>query len=155
MVFKPLKTCEEWRWINARTHAIYCEDTQGILALDGQGRILAAAAFDSWTVDACSVHMAIDKPIVLRHGFLSEIARYLFVESHRERIFGLVPTDNDKALKLNAHMGWREVARVDDAVATGVGYVVMRMDKADCRWISQNPFKQARCARTNTESEAA
>ena len=100
--------------------------------------IQAIAVFDSFTVDACSVHFAIDNPFVIKHGFLNEIARHLFIQCGRKRIFGLVPSNNEKALKLDKHIGMEEVARIPDAVKEGVDYIVMRMDKESCRWIEQN-----------------
>jgi hypothetical protein len=58
-------------------------------------------------------------------------------------MFGLVPDNNEKALKLDKHIGFHEVARVPDAICDGVGYIVMRLDKENCRW------------RTNYEKRAA
>ena len=114
-----------------------CEDTQGIVAYDEAGAIQAISAFDSFTVDACSVHLAIDNPIVLRHGFLTELAYHIFVTCNRKRIFGLVPSNNKKARKLDEHIGFKEVARIPDAVREGVDYIVYRMDKEACRWLPQ------------------
>lgn len=135
ITFKPITTQEEWRWIRERARCIACEDSQGIVAICEDGAIGAVAAFDSFTVDACSVHLAIDRPIVLRRGFLSEIAAHLFYACSRKRIFGLVPSNNEKALRLDKHIGFREVTRIPDAMKEGVDYVVMRMDREDCRWL--------------------
>ena len=137
MIFKPLTETEEWKWVQARAHPIACEDSQGLVAYDND-IIQAIAVFDSFTVDACSVHFAIDNPFVIKHGFLNEIARHLFIQCGRKRIFGLVPSNNEKALKLDKHIGMEEVARIPDAVKEGVDYIVMRMDKESCRWIEQN-----------------
>lgn len=133
--FKALDTQDEWNWLWHRAHPIHCQDTCGIVAYKGS-EIQAVAAFDSWTVDACSVHFAIDNPFVIRAGFLNEIADYLFHTRGRNRLFGLVPSNNAGALKLDAHIGFREVVRIPDAVAEGVDYIVVRMDKEDCRWLS-------------------
>jgi hypothetical protein len=140
--FKPLTTKEEWRWFNERTHTIWCADTQGIVVRRG-GDIQAVAVFDSWTVDACSVHFAIANPMVIRRGFLNEIGRHLFLASNRKRIFGLVPDNNAKAIKFDQHIGMRIVAHIPDALSEGVGYHVMRMDKEDCRWIEQPSKEEA------------
>jgi hypothetical protein len=118
-------------------HMIRCEDSQGIVGYDGKGDIKCGAIFDSWTVDACSAHFAITNPFVIRAGFLHECFRHLFIESGRERVFGLVPSTNAKALKLDKHLGFTEVARIPDAIADGVDYIVIRLDKRDCRWISE------------------
>ena len=145
--FKPLTEKHEWRWVQDRAHPICCEDSQGIVAYDVEKVVIVACiVFDSFTVDACNVHMAIDKPMVLRHGFLEECTRHLFLTCGRKRIFGLVPADNAKALKLNKHLGFREVARVPDAYDEGIDYVVMRMDADDNRWINLNEYREQRVA---------
>jgi hypothetical protein len=134
---KPLTNSTEWEWFAKRTHTIGCADSGGLVAYDEEGVIHAICVWDSFTVDACSVHFAIDNPFVIRHGFLHEIARHVFITCDRKRIFGLVPSTNEKARKLDIHIGFREVARIPDAVKEGVDYIVLRMDKADCRWLSE------------------
>jgi hypothetical protein len=77
--FRPLTEQVEWTWMYERAHQIACEDSQGIVAYDDKDEIQAVAVFDSFTVDACSVHFAIDNPMVIRSGFLNEIARHAFI----------------------------------------------------------------------------
>lgn len=143
ITLKPLTTDAEWKWFAIRTMVIACADTQGIVAVDEKGDIQAIAVFDSFTVDACNVHFAISNPFVIRHGFLHAIARHLFTTCKRKRIFGLVPSNNEKALKLDKHIGMVEVARVPDAVREGVDYVIVRMNKEDCRWLEQIKEEEA------------
>lgn len=142
MMFSPLLGANEWKWVQSRTHLIACEDSQGLVAYDND-IIQAIAVFDSFTVDACSVHFAIDNPLVIKHGFLTEIARHLFIQCGRKRIFGLVPSTNDKALKLDKHIGMEEVARIPNAVKEGVDYVVLSMAKEQCRWLPQEVKEEA------------
>lgn len=134
--FKALDLEDEWDWVWKRARPLRCQDTCGIVAYKGK-EIQAVAVFDSWTVDACSVHLAIDNPFVIRAGFLAEIANFLFLTGDRKRILGLVPSNNEKAIRLDLHIGFREVARIPDAFAEGVDYIVMRMDKKDCRWLAK------------------
>jgi len=140
--FRPLTEPEEWSWINERAHPIACADSQGIVAYDKRG-IQAICIADSFTVDACSVHFAIDSPFVIRAGFFNEICRHLFIACGRKRIFGLVPAHNEKALKLDLHIGFREVARIPDAYAEGIDYIVIRMDRDDCRWLDKEQQREA------------
>lgn len=137
MLFKAMDSQEEWNWIWERAHPLWCRDTAGIVAYNENGEIQAACVFDSFTVDACSVHFAIDNPFVIRHGFLHEVARHLFIHCDRKRIFGLIPSDNEKAHKLDLHIGFREVARIPDAYADGIDYIVVRMDREDSRWLEE------------------
>ncbi len=140
MTFKPLTEQREWEWFKSRTHVLQCEDSQGVVAHE-QGRIAAVCVIDSFSPDSCNVHLAIDSPIVIRHGFLHEICRHVFFTCNRNHFFGMVPSNNARALKFNEHIGMYEVARIPDGVGTGTDYVILRMDKSECRWITQ-PIKE-------------
>lgn len=137
ITFKVMNTPEEWSWIWDRAKPILCKDTQGIVAVDDNGKIAGMAILDSWTVDACSVHFAIDNPMCIRRGFINEVCRHAFVSSGRTKMFGLVPDNKDKVLSLDIKLGFYEVTRIPDALQDGIGYIVLRMDKADCKWIPQ------------------
>ncbi len=143
--FKPLTTNEEWQWIWDRAKPLACKDSQGIVAYDERG-IQAVCVADSFTVDACSAHLAIDSPFVIRAGFFNEICRHLFITCGRNRIFVLVPGNNPKSIKLVTHIGFREVARIPDAYAEGVDYIVGRMDKSDTRWLTDEQRQERRAA---------
>jgi len=119
-----------------------CEDSQGIVAYDDNNKIVAMAVFDGFTVDSCHAHVAITNPLVIRSGFLHEVFCHLFYTCGLKRVFGLVPTNNEKALKFDVKIGFTEVARVPDGFETGVDYAVVRMDKEDCRWIHQQEEKR-------------
>jgi hypothetical protein len=141
MKFEPLQHGWEWDWFKKRTSVIAMEDSQGLVVYNGDATIAAGAVFDSFTEDGCQVHWAVDNPMVLRRGFLQEIARHLFVTRGRERIFGLVPDNNKRALKFDEHIGMREIARIPHALGEGVGYIVMTMTKDECRWLADE-FKE-------------
>ena len=112
MILLPISKDSEWAWFKAQTSTIRCEDTQGLVVYGDTDEVQAMAVFDSFTVDSCTVHWAVANPMVLRNRFLEEIAHHLFVTCGRERIFGLVPSNNEKALKFDLHIGMREVARI-------------------------------------------
>lgn len=133
-----LTTASEWEWFRQRTSVILCSDMKGVVAYDEKnGGILGMCVADSFGSDNCNVHLAIDSPLILRRGFLSGLANWLFYHEGRKRVFGLVPSNNAKAIKFNEHIGFQEVARVPDAVCDGVDYIVYRMDAKDCRWLEK------------------
>jgi hypothetical protein len=141
--FSALESPEEWAWFKHRTHTIRCEDTQGIVVYSAMGKILAVCVADSFSPDSCNVHMAIDNPLVIKHGFLHEISRHLFYTCNRSHIFGLVPANNARALRFDKHIGFTEVARIPDGVGTGTDYIVLRMDKSACPWIKHEKQEEA------------
>ena len=137
MRFEAFSDEREWRWFKERTHTIRCEDAQGLVVYDDQNQIQAMCVADSFTGNSCNVHFAIENPMVLRHGFFEEVAEHTFHRNSCKQIFGLVPSNNAKALKLDKHIGFSEIARIPDAIADGVDTVVMRLKKADCRWLRE------------------
>ena len=142
MIYQPLQVPNEWAWFKKRTHTIQCEDTQG-LVIYREGAIQAMAVFDSFGPSACNVHWAIDNPMVLKYGFFNEICHHAFIARGKQRIFGLVPSTNEKSLKLAAHVGMEEVARIPDAMGMGVDYVIMCMKRETCRWIAEEQREAA------------
>ena len=110
------------------------EFSTGVVAYDDKGKICAVFIADSFGDDHCGVHLAIDDPFVIRRGFLNECLGYIFGQRGVKRAFGQVPANNAKALKFNKHIGFREVARIEDGYETGVDLVIMRMDADNNRW---------------------
>lgn len=118
-----------WPWFASRANACWCEDTKGLVVEDDVGRILAAAAFDSWSHTSCNIHIAIDNPMVIRRGFIAQIKDYVFNQAGRKMMLGFTPANNAKALRFNEKVGMREIFRLKDGYADGVDYVVTRMMK--------------------------
>jgi RimJ/RimL family protein N-acetyltransferase len=136
MTILPLMYGTEWQWLKDQAGTRRCEDTQGIVAYKND-QIAAVAVFDTFSNTGCNVHWAIEDPMVLRHGFLEEMFGHLFLTLKRTRIFGHVPSDNEKSLKLCRHLGMREVARIPHGAGEGVDYIIMEMTRDKCRWIPE------------------
>lgn len=134
--FKPLDNQMEYDWIKQVIRPIWCEDSVGLVAYD-EGGIAGACVADSFTVTTCIVHLGVKNPLILRRGFLEEIANYLFLVRDRKKVIGIVPSDNQKALKLNKHIGFEQVARLKDYYDVGVDYVILELERDKCRWLQR------------------
>jgi hypothetical protein len=135
--FSALDTQESWDWFKERTHVIQCEDSQGMVAYSATGKILAVMVADNFSPDSCNVHVAIDSPIVIKHGFLVEAFHHLFNVCNRKHVFGLVPSNNAKALKFDRHIGFKESCCIPDGCGTGTDCIILRMDKVSCPWLDK------------------
>jgi hypothetical protein len=142
IMFTALTQPNEWSWIRKKTNIHVMEDSQGIVAYQ-DGKIKACCVFDSIGQDSCNVHFAIDNPMVIRAGFFREIAEHVYITMGLKRMFGMVPSNNVKAYKLDKKIGFTEVALVPDGHSDGVDYHIMRMDKADCRWLADEYKEEA------------
>lgn len=134
--YRELHGPTDWGWINLHNPILRVEDTNGIIAIDEEkNETIAAAIFDNWTHNSVQMHMVVTNPMVLRHEFLERIADYVFNAGQKKAIYALVPGDNDKALKLNKHLGMTEIVRLPEAYKDGIDYVVLEMKKENCKYL--------------------
>lgn len=133
---RTMTGADDWAWVNAQVPVLRVEDTCGLMAENADtGERLACCVMDNWANNSVQTHMIITHPIVLRHKFLEFCADYIFNFEGRKRVYGFIPGNNAKALKLNAHLGFKEVFRIPDGFADGEDYVVMQLLKEDCKVI--------------------
>ena len=101
---------------------------------------VGACVMDNWTQNSVQCHFLITSPMVLKHQFLDCCFDYMFNTVGVNRVYGLVPANNEKAVKFNTHMGFTINARLDEAYEVGCDYLIMEMRKENC------PFLQAKAA---------
>jgi hypothetical protein len=136
VIFRPMTSKADWLWFKQRTSVILCEDSEAIIAEDEHG-IAGMVVFDTWTPSSVNVHMAIDRPACIRAGLFREVSVHAYIRRGKKRMFGLVPSNNERARRMDEKIGFTEVARVPDAVDDGVDYIVMRLDKENCKWLPE------------------
>lgn len=108
-------------------------DTTGIVASNtDNGEVLAIFVCQDWTPTSVQVHQTILNPMVLRHGYFEECAYYIFTLAGRLKMYGLVPDNNKKALSVNEKIGFKEIARLEDACDVGVDYILMELKRDEC-----------------------
>lgn len=109
---------------------------RGISAVDKNRRLLGVIGFDYWTPSSVQMHVWYASPMALRGGvFLKEAFTYAFVTNKRKVAFGVIPSDNEKALKFIWHVGFKEVARLKDGWDVGTDMVINEMRPEFCRWL--------------------
>ena len=123
----------DWAWVMKQVAILRVEDTGGMVAVNQEtGELLAACIWDNWTKNSVQCHFIVIDKAALKHGFVEEIADYIFNHQGKKFIYGMVPGDNEKALKINEHLGFTVKMRLEDAWADGVDYVVMELKKENC-----------------------
>lgn len=136
--FREMHGPSDWGWINQQVGVLQVEDTTGIIAVDTDtNTTVGGCVMDNWTANSVQAHFMISSPLVLRHGFLEECFDFMFNHKDVKYIYGMVPADNEKALKLNKHMGFTERLRLPEAFADGVDYVVMELEKKACKHLPE------------------
>jgi hypothetical protein len=113
------------------------EHTSGIVAYNADtAETLAVFIAEDWTKTAVSVHQVILNSMVLRHRWFETIADFIYTQAGRKKMFAVVPDIHTKAISLNEKIGFKQVARLSDAVDEGIDYIVMEMSREDCNfWV--------------------
>ena len=111
------------------------QDTKGIVARDDEGVPQAICVMDSWSYNSCMIHLWIENAFVLRHGFAEEVFNYIFNTCGRNLVIAVMPDDNEKVVRFNKHIGFKEVCRVKDGYKVGVDYVISECRKENCRYL--------------------
>ena len=124
------------RYAKQNTVVSLSDDTRGIVAFSDAGKPQGIVLFDQFTETACTAHISVTNPMALR-GLHIEAFSYAFEQLEKSMILGVVAASNAKALKLNAHFGFTEIARIKDGYAQGVDQVVLQMKREDCKYITQ------------------
>jgi hypothetical protein len=126
----------DWGWIQQQVGILRCEDTTGIMAIDAdKNETVGACIMDNWTQNSVQCHFMISSPLVLRHKFLECCFGYMFNTFGVKYVYGLVPANNEKAVKLNTHMGFTIKARLEEAYEVGVDYLLMEMKRENCPFL--------------------
>ena len=135
MIFVPFTFKDHGAWVKELIDPVFCEDTKGIVAVK-DGEPIGVMLLDQWTETSVQCHIGIVNPICLRR-MPYEFCNYVFNTCGRKILIGLTPADNKKAMRLNEHLGFKEVMRMKDAYKQGVDYVMYLMDKTTCKYITQ------------------
>jgi hypothetical protein len=130
--FRPLNVGRDWGWVREHVKCVLCEDTKGVIA-ERDGEIVGACIADSWAPGSCMGHFAATTPMVWRAGLHKEFFRWVF--ANRAILIGVTPADKVAAIRMNRHLGFRELTRIPDGFDEGVDYIVFQMRRDECRWI--------------------
>ena len=108
--------------------------TRGIVAMNN-GMPCAIVLLDNFTETSVTAHIAVENAMALRKLHI-EAFKYVFLSLDKRMMLGVVPSDNVKALKLHAHLGFTEIARIKDGWDVGIDQVVIQMLRDDCKYIN-------------------
>ena len=134
-----------WDVLNLTLPLALQEDTRGVVCVDDDtGEVYGGVVCEDWTSTVCCVHIVITHRRALREGIHSAAASYVFTQAGRLKMLGYVPADNEKALKLNKHLGFTELVRIEDGYKLGVDYVLMELKRENCPYWRLEDGKEER-----------
>ena len=141
--FRLFNGPSDWGWVKSHVPLLRVQDTCGIMAIDTEkNETVGAAIFDNFLHNSAQGTFIVTTPMVLKHGFLEEIADFIFEHCGKDYIYALVQDGNKKAIKLNHHLGFRQIFRMPEGFGKGVDFLVLSLHKDDCRFFSGSKAAQ-------------
>ena len=128
-------------WVSKRIGGTYNGEGRTI-GLEEDGELIAGVMVDAWNGASACMHVAGDGNWLNRE-FLFACFDYVFNQLGLNVVIGVVPGDNDKALRFDKHLGFREVARIPEGHPRG-DLVILTMRKEECRFLGKDYGKSAR-----------
>lgn len=120
-------------WIIERVGCATTNGLRAIVAVDANGNIRGATAYDFWTATSVQCHMAADTPLAWR-ALLPAALEYPFLEANKRVLLAVIRSTNSKSLAVAAHIGFKERCRVKDGFDVGDDLCFMEMRRDD--WLS-------------------
>ena len=131
--FDRLHFVRDWDWVSEHLPLNRSEGNTGLIAYNADtGERLAAMINEDWTPTSVTCHFIVTNPVALRHKFHTRCADYVFNDCGRIKMYGAIKSTNHKAIKLDKHFGFVEVARLRDAYDIGVDSVIMELHRDNC-----------------------
>lgn len=132
-----------YAWLVEKTGCVLTSDFRAIEAVDSAGAIRGMVGYCNWAKNSVVVHIALGAGAgraLLKPGF-----SYPFEEADRRVLIGFVSAGNQMALRLDKHLGFREVARIREGHSDGKDLVILELRREDCRFLSTHQ-KEKRAA---------
>jgi len=89
------------------------------MGAEKNGNIVSGVVFENYNTFNANVHIAVSKPSKLLLELLDHAYCYAFDTCKLKRLTGLVEADNEKAFKLDLHIGFEVEAVMKNAGSSG------------------------------------
>ena len=125
------------QWIAERAHTHFHPDTDMVVSRGTLHEVKGGAIFTNYTRRSIVAHFAGEGRWVSR-DLAWVLADYPFNQLGCERIYGFVPSWNERAIDFDKHIGCKELYRMVGAIPGG-DMVILSLERADCRWLKIQP----------------
>ena len=113
----------------------YSNDLQAIFWVSEQNEIEWVIGYNAFIGKTCQMHMVNLKGGYTPKQLLFSAFDYPFNHCGIEKTFGVVNSQNTKAMEYDQKLGFKEIIRFPQMHCDGGDLVLFEMNKADCRWI--------------------
>lgn len=103
-------------------------------------KLVAVVGFNGFVGKVCYSHVAFapDWHFAPR-TFLHEVFHYVFETAKCDMVLGIVNSKNEKAMRMDLHLGYHEIFRLPGMHEDGGDLIVLAMKKTECRYLDAQP----------------
>jgi len=92
-------------------------------------------AYDGFVGKCCQMHVVNLNGKSAPRKMLWACFHYPFVQARLNYVIGVVNSNNEAAMRFDKHLGFEEMSRLPQGHDDGGDLVIMKMEKAHCRWL--------------------
>jgi L-amino acid N-acyltransferase YncA len=112
-----------------------CNDLEAVFWTDNQNNIEWVAGYTAFIGKTCQMHVIGFNKAYCPRKFLQGAFDYAFNFRSRDKVFGVVNSNNKESMEYTQRVGFKEATRFSKMHDDDGDLVVHEMDKANCRWI--------------------
>lgn len=99
--------------------------------------------FDGFIGKTCQIHdVNLSGKAYTPRKLLKAVFEYAFKQCGLEALLGVVNSNNKRALEYNRKLGFKQLAVLPKLHDDGGDIVLMKLDKADCKWIKERKHEE-------------
>ena len=123
---------EVGHWVASKHGGNYAESTSQAIGLERDGKLIAGVIYEGWNHKSIVCHIAIEGAVT--RAFMKAVCEYAFHTCGAHKVIGPIPSDNEKAIKNAARIGFTEEARIKDAAPNG-DIIMFTITADQCRFL--------------------
>lgn len=121
-------------WVSSRIGVPWLG--QEAIGIGKDGQILAGVFYEGFNGASIAIHVAAAPGTRwCIPAFLWTVFDYPFNQLQVRKVFGVVPSHNEAALRLDLHLGFVHEATLKDAHPAG-DLLMLSMTRSQCRWLN-------------------
>ena len=127
-------------WLGRQINEVLPENATCI-GQEKDGNLIAVIGYCGFQAKSCMMHCAAIDENWISKDLLWASFDYPFNQLGVKVILATVSSENEEALKLDRHLGFKDKAYIEDAHVDG-DLVILAMRREDCRWLDiKTPLK--------------
>ena len=113
-------------------------DLRMIGRVDSKGKLCGVVAYNGFVGATCCIHCAGDDSNWASPEFLYASFDYPFNKCKLVAVFGTLASNNLQALRLDQHLGFRQVHIVPQGWDSENDLIILEMRRENCRWLKED-----------------